>query len=1369
MGLEHRPYIGSFRLSHQKVVQHTPDALVYLNGSLSLPGCHKCNGQVDFQRFVSEVSTDAGTESSSLSASFTLSIPVHFQESFGRDANFIIKPGLEVHIYYRGYFPVKGLYQQDSDRVNAVSSSGSPLNLTDVLAYPYYPAFRGVVTQVSTSYSGGVQTASIQCASLLHFWQYAPVSTNASVFGERPENSGLRTSYVGHNFTGMHPYEIVYKLYRDTAGAAGGVRSVLDNKTNVGARNEFGNTSYYQLQLEYWKKRFNADDIPLRMHGVSGELFNDLQATYLGTTNSTNLMSGFSGRFGENKDSNPAILANSPTKFLYNRPVYDALTFLAQAGERPGFDLNMLEIEAYHLDIGQYGVNLWESTYESKMDIIQRVCELTGFEFFQDVDGAFVFKPPMYNLDTSPSRIYRLEDIDIINITFNEQEPQVTYMSCKGSHFQNISGLGMENEWGIQGQYIDYRLVAQYGWRPGDMEVAYLNDSSSMFFAAVNRMDILNAPIKSAQVSIPIRPEIRPGYPFYIPYLDCYYYCNSFSHSFSFGGQCTTNLQLIAKRAKFFAPGDVTKSGIESIDLSKMNLPPKPLIVLDNSDRPRLSGFPNVVMALDPTALNPLFFLVGSDLENLTNSRTLENLVKACVDMQTLQDKGNGTYELRIGSNTRGTFFFSPDGTSTLPGVATALSPLIGRHLDPEATAPSGTVDLQSAAAAYTQRMAETSQTIQTLQGDLSKLNTQLQGLYFQLRQSQFAQNPDQGLIVKIQVQIDDLRKKVGDAESQIATVKASAFSTSTEDDANGIALLRRLLNTTSEKFAKDYNKVSGLDGYADTVTLLELLSDKKAIFTNGQLPGAYRYYSVSHPDPKNQGQFKCCFNPDSGLQIPDPLTTDTDMGISTNGYLPNPQTSTSRFSIDAQFGEIPIKAGIRVVTNEGSKGGAQVLPTKDIQTLMFAIHDSAAKKKVASPQATLNFGMISHALLAGLQDIYDSDLEGQAQQNNAVGVAIQTPDGRVAFALEDTGIEFPSSLVFPLTVPIMGVDVFGVNPKDYKFLDNPGAKGLLYPGAYSDPLKVFWDKVSKSASMEMFYALKAFFDAYATSVNKDAGKLSILYQKFSANLNIDCSPGTGIVSEDKGTMSSPIYSPVFPVSDERGYEVVGSYRYGRGLDISPDGGLKSILDIDIFSYFTKTELETVLKSLQNKEIPDDISQQVLSRLRTEFTDSEIRTITNFEGEIIQGNQLATMMATAIATKGNDPLHKITTVNAGYSLADLRPPSLNHVCDCKVAEALNIIDIFSTQDFINVASSLPDDFDPAETDSASMWQIISGGQHTTEWQIQREAIQGSIPPGSSGVSEAIGNLTEQFDQAKAQLKQETDSIVAQAESIEDIF
>jgi hypothetical protein len=613
MGLTHRPYIGTYVPNTRKIIQYTPDALVYLNGDTGMTGCRECSRQIDIQQFVTSVSVDAGTEPGAGSASISLSIPRHYGNSILRDGNTVLRNGLEVHIYFRGYFPMTGLATNDEDR-------GVDLPLSEVPQYPYYPVFHGVVTGVNHEYSGGYFTASLTCAGLLHFWQYMQVSSNGSYFGSRPENSGVRTNLRGHNLTGMTPYSIIYYLYRDTAGAAAGVGFALQSRSNYRASSTVTGDSVYSMTLRYWENRFAGGMYGLRMHGASGTLFTTAQQAFLSRLNSNQgrilSVASPTGGAGSRRAAVDSYIRTADSLNLIerrgNRILRGAdLRFLSAANERDRAGVVVPQMQAFVNDISQYGqVNLFESTYESKLDIATQVTNVCGYEFYQDMDGDLVFKPPLYNLDTSSSRVYRIEVEDIISISFTENEPEATYCIVKGGVFQNLRGAVDEAEWGCRGTYIDYRLVAQFGWRESSIESNYYNNARSAYYAAITNLDRVNKGVNSCSLTIPLRPEIRPGYPVYIPSIDCFYYVESISHAFSFGSACTTTLNLVARRRKFFPPGRSNVS-VEDIDLAQTSEAPRSFQYLDNSQQPRLLGFPNVVMALDPERINPLFYVVG--------------------------------------------------------------------------------------------------------------------------------------------------------------------------------------------------------------------------------------------------------------------------------------------------------------------------------------------------------------------------------------------------------------------------------------------------------------------------------------------------------------------------------------------------------------------------------------------------------------------------------------------------------------------------------------------------------------------------------------------------------------------------------------
>ncbi|MEL7340007.1 MAG: hypothetical protein AAGM67_05925, partial [Bacteroidota bacterium] len=538
------------------------------------------------------------------------------------------------------------------------------------------------------------------------------------------------------------------------------------------------------------------------------------------------------------------FLSTAQTLGFFSPRLRDALTFAEKSSptSKPN-EINIAAMQAFATDISAFGqVNLFESNYQSKLEIINQICELTGFEFYQDVDGDFVFKPPLYNLDTSSSRVYRIEAIDIISFNHSSKEPEVTYMTVKGSHFRNIRGLGLDNEWGVKGQYIDYRLVAQFGWRPGSFDTTFFTDGRSMFFAAINRMDIMNAGINSASVTIPIRPEIRPGYPVYIPKLDCYYYVQSISHGFQFGSQCTTTLQLTARRAKFYAPGDVAKTGVDAINLGNMILPQKPLLVQGEGGVPRYSGFPNVVMALDPNKVNPLFFVVGSDIENIASPQTLQNLLASAstangVLSSDTNEAGQTFYFLRQNDkNNQIRFFLEPPRGKKLNGVTQ--------------------IDLLATARNLTSSRTSNAKRIRSQNRELALLDRRINRLDDRRNRLSSARRPNTRAISALETQIRTLTNTRNNKAKSFANAAAEAKKKLESDPS--IKTLLSLIDTIKSEFLKrnkDYQDANSASN------LLDLLSDKKASFSNGKLPGSYRYYSASHPDPKHQGQPELVFD----------------------------------------------------------------------------------------------------------------------------------------------------------------------------------------------------------------------------------------------------------------------------------------------------------------------------------------------------------------------------------------------------------------------------------------------------------------------------------------------------------------------------
>lgn len=632
MGLENRPFIGSWRADGQTIIQHTPDCVITINGYAEIPGCPSCNGRIDIQKYVTAVTVDPSLEPPA-GATVTLSIPSVDNQFFFRDGDFLLQPGLEIRIYMRGFFAQKFLTREDADKAGIAAFDPS-----NYAVYPYYHVFHGVVTEASHGYANGDYSASLTCADVLHFWNNLKVSTNGAVFGVRPDNSLVDPTLVGHTFREASPYSIIYTLFRVGFGAAGGVEFDLNQQSNVAASSAALGTSLYKAAALYWETKWSSRSLNLKMYGADGTLYNGFtQAALSGQTegllgNKTVELQAKIASQGNGRDKKGFDTTTSPDilgliRSLGYNPLSTrvALTTTADGKSQTGIDVT--KMQAFILDLSAIGnVNLFETEYASKMEIVEAVKQITGFEFYQDVDGSLVFKPPFYNLDTSTDPVYVIEDSALISISESSKEPEVTMVKVKGSAYQPNVNMGLE-AWIIPTAiFIDYRLVAQFGWRDQTFECNYLTDTRSLYLTAINRLDLLNVAAKSATITIPLRPEIRPGYPVYIQFIDSYYYITSMSHSFTVGGNCTTTLQGVAKRSKFNAPGvppGTREPSVSDIRLDNLYLPAVPLYVktqdYSNVNRGsaefqaqqfaasgplRHQGFPNVVMAISPESVN---------------------------------------------------------------------------------------------------------------------------------------------------------------------------------------------------------------------------------------------------------------------------------------------------------------------------------------------------------------------------------------------------------------------------------------------------------------------------------------------------------------------------------------------------------------------------------------------------------------------------------------------------------------------------------------------------------------------------------------------------------------------------------------------
>jgi len=520
----------------RNVLKLAPDAFVVINGALTSRILStmevKSTQDIDVKGGITSVNVSAAVSPPGSSrATIDIVAPMYkgLHEDYyvtmpnGTRVPFFI-PMMEVKIYMKGRYLESGF--------NYVPR--------------YYPVFWGMITGVQENYSDGNFTLSITCEDFLCWWKYQKVTLNPSAteasFGGAPMN---RFPTV---FEKMSAWEIIYSLFTD---------SFFVNHNNNGTE------AYYNFVYPKWSRSANLPSSVLPIADTFGPL-------------STYVMKYWNDRFGMGVPSdgnNPELikdqLGNIPLQMFGLKGPIDfkvvrnkLLTFLdkkskafgEQSDSRADIDLDfglLAQVQPYGMfDLFGQGS---ESNVLSKLEIATSICEKVSMEFFVDTNGMIVFKPPFYNLDVASGKVdyYRVGPEDVINYNSSiDSNSIINYLTVTGPMYQSLPSLE------AIGFHADFDSIKRYGIRSETINVPYGMSGTQLKMIAVAEMAKRNGQAFTGSVSIPLRPEIRLGYPVYLEHVDTFYYVTGVNHSFSFGSAATTELSLQFKRERVFDDGN---------------------------------------------------------------------------------------------------------------------------------------------------------------------------------------------------------------------------------------------------------------------------------------------------------------------------------------------------------------------------------------------------------------------------------------------------------------------------------------------------------------------------------------------------------------------------------------------------------------------------------------------------------------------------------------------------------------------------------------------------------------------------------------------------------------------------------------------
>lgn len=499
-------YRGTWEPNRRPYVTLTPDVYVAIQGETSVLGCGECKRRLNINKYITGVSTEGSVDSPPGSATINLSIPDNQINEFYANDQFLLISMMEVEIYAKGYYTIGGFPQ-------------------------YYKIFWGLINSVSQNWSNGVTTVSITCKDILRWWELTSVIINPAFLdiGKSASNYNL----FANRFSATNPYAVILTLAREAMGDFSITQGSFTSWRPEDGPERGVVTSYARSVMLYWQLKFGKIWNNLVLYGSSGTAYS------------------FAGSGGN----------VSPLK-IYNLIFRREKDILDRNQETETFRIQPNEIATFKRDFTKAGdVDFFQNESQTKLQLALTARDQAGaYEFYCDTTGDIIFKPPFFNLNTMPNKpVSWVQDFEIIDESITESEQEVfTHVTSSGNAFGGVNDYGIGDEITTpRTGAIDWHLVRRYGWRRLNLQLEWPGNMRKLFYHCLDHMDKINARRIRGTMTIPMRPELRMGFPIWIPKHDAFFYVSGIAHTYAPGGMATTQLTLTAKRSKFIAPKNI--------------------------------------------------------------------------------------------------------------------------------------------------------------------------------------------------------------------------------------------------------------------------------------------------------------------------------------------------------------------------------------------------------------------------------------------------------------------------------------------------------------------------------------------------------------------------------------------------------------------------------------------------------------------------------------------------------------------------------------------------------------------------------------------------------------------------------------------
>lgn len=519
------------------VIKQAPDLVVYIEGLDYLINPYLAEEPgliVAFNNYVSSFQSNYDLEQMIPSCTISLAVPNVLDHLFRTPGgNNILKTMQELRVYTKGYY---------------LSPRGNSL---------YHQVFRGFVTSIMYTMDGKFTNIAINGSGDMAMLERMQIDVSPALMSAA---QGEATPMASNTYN-MDPYKQIAYLFTYT--------SMLDgfsffSLTQGNSKGNIFKSDYLQAVEANFVVKWQAYlfDLCRDVHVFGVPNVMDVTADV-----KTTVSKSPASKEGQSEP-------NQAARFALKGNVSE------QQSQEDNLSFGFYDtIRQFMPDMSFGALELYNGKIMTRLERLRHFTSLVGYEAYQDIDGAIIIKPPLYNLDVTvvsdpaaksippTSTLLDLYDqnnpfvvqlSEILEESESEDEAQVkmTRVLARGSMEPGIQFISQE-QWLTPAEDMDIPKMAQFGLRTAPpIEVGWFkdHDRASVFAYASTELARMNRGFRTYSLTIPLRPELKLGFPMYLPHKDIYGYIRSVSINFTRGSNATMSITLDSLRRRPMLP-----------------------------------------------------------------------------------------------------------------------------------------------------------------------------------------------------------------------------------------------------------------------------------------------------------------------------------------------------------------------------------------------------------------------------------------------------------------------------------------------------------------------------------------------------------------------------------------------------------------------------------------------------------------------------------------------------------------------------------------------------------------------------------------------------------------------------------------------